>query len=39
MHAIMRATDDPTLHTPDLGGTATTHQVTRAICTMLAEPT
>ncbi|OIQ71713.1 putative tartrate dehydrogenase/decarboxylase TtuC [mine drainage metagenome] len=39
MHAIMRATDDPTLHTPDLGGMATTHQVTSAICAMLAEPT
>src|SRR5688572_2983356 len=32
MRAIERATADPALHTPDLGGTATTAQVTRAVC-------
>jgi len=31
MRAVERATADPALHTPDLGGTATTAQVTRAV--------
>src|SRR5271167_2506864 len=31
MRAIERATADPTLHTPDLGGAATTRQVTDAV--------
>jgi tartrate dehydrogenase/decarboxylase/D-malate dehydrogenase len=30
--AIEAATIDPSLHTPDLGGTATTQQVTDAVC-------
>ena len=36
MRAIERVTADPALHTPDLGGTATTEQVTRAVCDALA---
>ena len=36
MRAIERVTADPALHTPDLGGTATTAQVTRAVCEALA---
>ena len=36
MRAIERVTADPSLHTPDLGGTATTEQVTRAVCDALA---
>ena len=36
MRAVERATADPGLHTPDLGGTATTAQVTRAVCDALA---
>jgi tartrate dehydrogenase/decarboxylase/D-malate dehydrogenase len=36
MRAIERVTADPALHTPDLGGTATTAQVTRAVCDALA---
>ncbi|HEY1244441.1 MAG TPA: tartrate dehydrogenase [Hyphomicrobiaceae bacterium] len=36
MRAIERVTADPALHTPDLGGTATTTQVTRAVCDALA---
>jgi tartrate dehydrogenase/decarboxylase/D-malate dehydrogenase len=32
MTAIERATADPCLHTRDLGGTATTDQVTHAVC-------
>lgn len=36
MAAIEQVTADPALHTGDLGGTATTVQVTRAICDMLA---
>jgi tartrate dehydrogenase/decarboxylase/D-malate dehydrogenase len=32
MAAIERVTSDPSLHTPDLGGTATTRQVTEAVC-------
>jgi tartrate dehydrogenase/decarboxylase/D-malate dehydrogenase len=31
MRAIERVTGDPSLHTPDLGGTATTRQVTDAV--------
>jgi tartrate dehydrogenase/decarboxylase/D-malate dehydrogenase len=36
MRAIERVTADPSLHTPDLGGRATTAQVTRAVCDALA---
>jgi tartrate dehydrogenase/decarboxylase/D-malate dehydrogenase len=36
MRAIERVTADPSLHTPDLGGKATTDQVTRAVCVALA---
>jgi tartrate dehydrogenase/decarboxylase/D-malate dehydrogenase len=36
MRAIERVTADPALHTPDLGGTARTEQVTRAVCEALA---
>jgi tartrate dehydrogenase/decarboxylase/D-malate dehydrogenase len=32
MRAVERVTADPNLHTPDLGGTATTRQVTEALC-------
>ena len=32
MRAIERVTADPSLHTPDLGGQATTRQVTEAVC-------
>jgi tartrate dehydrogenase/decarboxylase/D-malate dehydrogenase len=32
MRAIERVTGDPRLHTPDLGGKATTAQVTAAVC-------
>jgi tartrate dehydrogenase/decarboxylase/D-malate dehydrogenase len=35
MCAIERVTADPSLHTPDLGGRATTAQVTRAVCEAL----
>jgi tartrate dehydrogenase/decarboxylase/D-malate dehydrogenase len=35
MRAIERVTADPSLHTPDLGGKATTAQVTRALCEAL----
>jgi tartrate dehydrogenase/decarboxylase/D-malate dehydrogenase len=35
MRAIERVTADPALHTPDLGGIATTAQVTRAVCEAL----
>jgi len=37
MQAIERVTGDPALHTGDLGGTATTAQVTDAVCALLAE--
>jgi len=37
MAAIERTTANPALHTRDLGGSATTAQVTRAVCEMLAE--
>ncbi|RKE38967.1 tartrate dehydrogenase/decarboxylase/D-malate dehydrogenase [Paraburkholderia sp. BL23I1N1] len=36
MNAIERITADPALHTGDLGGTATTVQVTDAVCEILA---
>jgi tartrate dehydrogenase/decarboxylase/D-malate dehydrogenase len=35
MRAVERVTADPALHTPDLGGSATTAQVTEAICETL----
>ncbi len=35
MRAIEAATADPKLHTPDLGGSATTDQVTRAVCGLI----
>jgi tartrate dehydrogenase/decarboxylase/D-malate dehydrogenase len=35
MRAIERVTADKALHTPDLGGRATTAQVTRAVCDAL----
>jgi tartrate dehydrogenase/decarboxylase/D-malate dehydrogenase len=35
MQAIERVTADPALHTRDLGGTATTQEVTRAVCDRL----
>jgi tartrate dehydrogenase/decarboxylase/D-malate dehydrogenase len=36
MRAIERVTADKRFHTPDLGGTATTREVTRAVCTGIA---
>jgi tartrate dehydrogenase/decarboxylase/D-malate dehydrogenase len=36
MRAVERVTADPSLHTPDLGGKATTEQVTQAVCEALA---
>jgi tartrate dehydrogenase/decarboxylase/D-malate dehydrogenase len=36
MAAIEQVTADPALHTGDLGGKATTAQVTRALCERLA---
>jgi tartrate dehydrogenase/decarboxylase/D-malate dehydrogenase len=36
MRAVERVTADPALHTPDLGGKATTRDVTRAVCAALA---
>jgi tartrate dehydrogenase/decarboxylase/D-malate dehydrogenase len=36
MDAIERVTADPSLHTRDLGGTATTVQVTKAVCDAVA---
>jgi tartrate dehydrogenase/decarboxylase/D-malate dehydrogenase len=35
MRAVERVTADPSLHTPDLGGRATTRQVTDAVCRAL----
>lgn len=35
MRAVERVTADPALHTPDLGGRATTAQVTQAVCDAL----
>ncbi|HUD31780.1 MAG TPA: isocitrate/isopropylmalate family dehydrogenase, partial [Variovorax sp.] len=39
MAAIERVTADTSLHTRDLGGTATTAQVTRAVCERIADGT
>jgi tartrate dehydrogenase/decarboxylase/D-malate dehydrogenase len=36
MVAVERATADASLHTRDLGGQATTAQVTRAVCNFVA---
>ena len=36
MHIIEQITADPTLHTRDLGGTATMDQVTQAVCASLS---
>jgi tartrate dehydrogenase/decarboxylase/D-malate dehydrogenase len=36
MKAIECVTANPSLHTRDLGGTATTTQVTEAVCTQIA---
>jgi tartrate dehydrogenase/decarboxylase/D-malate dehydrogenase len=36
MQAVEAVTADPSLHTRDLGGTATTAQVTQAVCARLA---
>jgi tartrate dehydrogenase/decarboxylase/D-malate dehydrogenase len=35
MRAVERVTADPSLHTPDLGGKATTEEVTQAVCDAL----
>jgi tartrate dehydrogenase/decarboxylase/D-malate dehydrogenase len=35
MRAVERVTGDAKLHTPDLGGEATTRQVTDAVCDAL----
>lgn len=37
MGAVERVTADPALHTPDLGGKATTRQVTGAVCEALRQ--
>jgi tartrate dehydrogenase/decarboxylase/D-malate dehydrogenase len=37
MKAVERVTADPALHTPDLGGKATTAQVTAAVCDALRQ--
>ena len=37
MKAVERVTADPALHTPDLGGNATTKQVTEAVCEALRQ--
>ena len=37
MKAVERVTADPSLHTPDLGGKATTKQVTDAVCEALRQ--
>ena len=37
MKAVERVTADPALHTPDLGGKATTKQVTAAVCAALLQ--
>ena len=36
MRAIERSPADEALHTPDLAGRATTHDVTRAVCDAVA---
>jgi tartrate dehydrogenase/decarboxylase/D-malate dehydrogenase len=38
MQAIEQVTANPTLHTRDLGGTATTAEVTEAVCAQVASP-
>ena len=38
MQAIEAVTADPALHTRDLGGRASTAQVTAAVCQLLANP-
>ena len=37
MRAVEKVTADPALHTPDLGGKATTRQVTDAVCAALRQ--
>jgi tartrate dehydrogenase/decarboxylase / D-malate dehydrogenase len=37
MQAIEHVTANPALHTRDLGGTATTRQVTEAVCAAVAQ--
>ena len=37
MKGVERVTADPSLHTPDLGGKATTKQVTEAVCEALRQ--
>ena len=37
MKAVEHMTADPSLHTPDLGGKATTKQVTDAVCEALRQ--
>ena len=39
MHAIEQVTANPLLHTRDLGGNATTDQVTEAVCAEIADKT
>ena len=39
MQAIEQVTANPALHTRDLGGKATTAQVTQAVCELLATST
>jgi tartrate dehydrogenase/decarboxylase/D-malate dehydrogenase len=39
MKAVEQVTADPALHTRDLGGTATTAEVTRAVCGFLTAGT
>jgi tartrate dehydrogenase/decarboxylase/D-malate dehydrogenase len=39
MSAIEQVTADPKLHTGDLGGKATTAQVTQAVCELLTAST
>jgi tartrate dehydrogenase/decarboxylase/D-malate dehydrogenase len=36
MRAVEQVTANPTLHTPDLGGSATTTELTEAVCAQLA---
>jgi tartrate dehydrogenase/decarboxylase / D-malate dehydrogenase len=38
LQAIERGTADPALHTRDLGGNATTAQVTEKVCAEMAKP-
>jgi tartrate dehydrogenase/decarboxylase/D-malate dehydrogenase len=37
MRAIERVTSDPALHTPDLGGSEATAQMTQAVCEALID--